>query len=185
MAAVYLEYGINKVQEIVYDVLKQDNILAHMNLFNEEKDNKKKKISNDFKINYKKIFKSIIGKKTQFKYVEENNLSNKHILNLEVNGKRLSQGVGKNKEIAKKDAIKKACIKLITENNKYNINYKSIIISIVGKKSEVLYIQTQKSVNKYIIDLKINGEYFAVGRGKNIKESTEDAARKACLKLIK
>ena len=89
------------------------------------------------KINYNKIFKSIIGKKSIINYKQENFNIDKVTLSLKVNGKVLSQGEGINKKIAKNDALKKACYKLMMEDTRNEINYKFIIQIIVGEFSKI------------------------------------------------
>lgn len=136
LAAVYLVYGLDKVREIVLDVLSEEKIFSSMDVFvfresvvaNESKRKK---------INYNKIFKSIIGKKSIINYKQENFNIDKVTLSLKVNGKVLSQGEGINEKIAKNDALKKACYKLMMEDTRNEINYKFIIQIIVGEFSKI------------------------------------------------
>ena len=103
LAAVYLVYGLDKVREIILDVLSEEKILSSMDFFafreklliNENKKNK---------IDYHKIFISLIEKKSKITYKQESNSSDIIILNLRMNGKDISQGEGINEKSAKYDA---------------------------------------------------------------------------------
>ena len=184
LAAVYLVYGLDKVREIVLDVLSEEKIFSSMDVFvfresvvaNESKRKK---------INYNKIFKSIIGKKSIINYKQENFNIDKVTLSLKVNGKVLSQGEGINEKIAKNDVLKKACYKLMMEDTRNEINYKFIIQIIVGEFSKIEYIEKAKNGNNFVVELVNSGKCLAVGEGKTLKTANKHATKKACLNFMK
>ena len=184
LAAVYLVYGLDKVREIVLDVLSEEKIFSSMDVFvfresvvaNESKRKK---------INYNKIFKSIIGKKSIINYKQENFNIDKVTLSLKVNEKVLSQGEGINEKIAKNDALKKACYKLMMEDTRNEINYKFIIQIIVGEFSKIEYIEKAKNGNNFVVELVNSGKCLAVGEGKTLKTANKHATKKACLNFMK
>ena len=204
LAAVYLQYGIDKVREIIYDILTEEKILYGIDFFDLEENEFKKQTCKEAekkkqvkvnknkiavidrpKINYKKIFKHIIGKKTQVSYKEVSRLSNRLVVNLEVKGKIISQGIGAGKKTARIDAVKNACIKLITEDDKNTINYKFIIQNIFGKNSQIEYMTRINKINNCVINLMVNGKCIAEGTDENRDKARQKVARETCLKYMK
>lgn len=184
LAAVYLVYGLDKVREIILDILSEEKIFSSMDFFAFREsilvnDNKRNKI------NYNKVFKSIIGKKSIINYKQEKFNIDKVTLSLKVNGKVISQGEGINVKTAKRDALKKACYKLMMEDTRNEFNYNFIIQIIVGEFSKIEYIPKIKNESNFVVELVNSGKCLAVGEGKTLKTANKHAAKKACLNFMK
>ncbi len=66
-----------------------------------------------------------------------------------------------------------------------NKNYRALLRKFVGKKTQLKYIEKERTDSNVTVVLCISGRQFCIGNGIGLKKAKENAAENACKILLK